>query len=72
MHHRQLQGKEKFRVGDPVDPRDLDCRVTHAQLYKALPHPSGLHWSKEVPRPACLASTQYIQSSYMIYMDKSH
>ena len=59
-------------MGDPTDPIVLDNRVTYAQSYKDLLHPSGSQWSKVVHRLERLASTQSVPCSDATDMDEGH
>ena len=70
MHHRQPQTREKLRIGDPMETRNLDYWVTHAHLYEALSHPSGSHLSEVVSRLARPSSTQSVLYSDAIVMDE--
>ena len=48
MCHRQPQMRQQLRVEDPMDPRNLDCKVTHAHSCEALSQPYGSHWNEIV------------------------
>ena len=53
-----------------MDPKELDCQVTWAHSYEALPHSLGTQWSKKMRGPSKTASTQSILSSEEINIDK--
>ena len=64
---RRQQPKEQFCVSDTMD---LDCRVTWAPSYEALPLSPGSLWSAVMPRPLRPSSAQSVPSSGVIDMDK--
>ena len=71
MHHRQ-QTKEQFQVEDSRDPKGLDCRVSHAHYYEALPQLSGSEWSKVLSRSSRPVSIHSVPSSGVIDTDKGY
>ena len=70
MHQKQPQTREQFRVGDPVDPQNLNCRITCAHSYEC--DPSGSHWGEVVSRLARPSSTQSVLSSDVVDTNEGH
>ena len=50
-HASQTKNKDQFQVGDPMDAKDLDDRITEANSYKVWPYPCGfcMHGSLLAP-----------------------
>ena len=64
--------KEPFRVGDPMDPKNLDHRSLMLAHMRHCLHRSGTEWSEVVPRLAGLSLTQSLPSMDATDIDDAH
>ena len=65
----------QFGVARPLQPEDLDTRVTRQGIYPSLPAPNGVPWSEYVRvqrnRPSSiLSSTEALESDQARYVTK--
>ena len=65
----------QFGVARPLQPEDLDTRVTRQGIYSSLPAPNGVPWSEYVRvqrnRPSSiLSSTEALESDQARYVTK--
>ena len=64
---------DQFSVARPLQPEDLDRRVTRQGIYPSLPAPNGIPWSEYVRthsnRPQSISSsTEALQSDHARYV----
>ena len=66
---------DQFSVGRPLQPEDLDRRVTRQGIYPSLPAPNGIPWSEYVRthrnRPQSISSsTEALESDHARYVTR--
>ena len=64
---------DQFSVARPLQPEDLDSRVTRQGFYPSLPAPNGIPWSEYVrthrDRPQSISSsTEALESDHARYV----
>ena len=64
---------DQFSVARPLQPEDLDRRVTRQSIYSSLPAPNGIPWSVYVRthrnRPQSISSsTEVLESDHARYV----
>ena len=64
---------DQFSVARPLQPEDLDRRVTRQGIYPSLPAPNGVPWSEYVRthrnRPKSISSsTEALESDHARYV----
>ena len=63
----------QFGIARPLQPEDLDRRVTRQGIYPSLPTPNGVPWSEyvRIPRnrpPSVSSSTEALESDHARYV----
>ena len=66
---------DQFSVARPLQPEDLDRRVTRQGIYPSLPAPDGIPWSEYVRthrnRPQSVSSsTEALESDHARYVTR--
>ena len=66
---------DQFSVARPLQPEDLDRRVTRQGIYPSLPVPNGVPWSEYVRThrnkpPSVSPSTEALESDHVRYVTR--
>ena len=67
---------DQFSVARPLQPEDLDRRVTRQGVYPSLPSPNGIPWSEHVRthgnRPQSVpSSTEVLESDHARFVTRT-
>ena len=68
---------DQFSVARPLQPEDLDRRVTRHGIYPSLPAPNGVPWSEYVRThrnrsKSISSSTEALESDHARYVTRSY